>query len=132
MSLLQVEEQHPVETSSTNKSPRFLYLVLVVTTIYFILSLYFNFSMCSRLESVQAGQWAAIEKLKQRQSQLESELKASNGTLAERLAVTEQDLQWDLQKQTEELKRQHQVAKRLRNRAEQQQNQLGAGQQSGF
>lgn len=121
MSFLQVEERHTLEASS-NKSPLLLYILLVVTTIYFILSLYFNFNTRSRLESTQAGQWASIESLKQRQSQLENELKASEDTPAQRLGMTEQDLQQRMEARADELQRQQRgLAKRLRKQTEQQQ-----------
>jgi len=126
MNSLQVEERRTVESSSASKGPFLLYVLLVVVTIYIIMSSYHIFHTLSRLESTEAGQWASIEKLKQRQSQTERELTASNDALAQRSGVTEQDLQWSLQVRADELQRQQRgPAKRLRDQAEQQQEQIG-------
>ena len=126
MNSLQVEERSTVESFSASKSPFLLYVLLVVVTIYIIMSSYLVFNTLSRLESTEAGQWASIEKLKQRQSQTERELTASNDALAQRLGVTEQDLQWSLQVRADELQRQQRgLAKRLHDQAEQQQEQIG-------
>ena len=96
MNSLQVGERSTVKSSSASKSPFLLYVLLVVITIYTTMSSYLIFNMLSRLESTAAGQWASIEKLKQRQSQTEREITASNDALAQRLGVTEQDLRWCL------------------------------------
>ena len=126
MNSLQVEERSTVESSSASKGPFLLYVLLVVVTIYIIMSSYLVFNTLSRLESTEAGQWASIEKLKQRQSQTEREITASNDALAQRLGVTEQDLQWSLQVRADELQRQQRgLAKRLHDQAEQQQEQIG-------
>ena len=126
MNSLQVEERSTVQSSSASKSPFLLYVLLVVVTIYIIMSSYLVFNTLSRLESTEAGQWASIEKLKQRQSQTEREITASNDALAQRLGVTEQDLQWSLQVRADELQRQQRgLAKRLHDQAEQQQEQIG-------
>ncbi len=126
MNSLQVEERSTVESFSASKSPFLLYVLLVVVTIYLIMSSYLVFNTLSRLESTEAGQWASIEKLKQRQSQTEREIAASNDSLAQRLGVTEQDLQWSLQVRADELQRQQRgLAKRLHDQAEQQQEQIG-------
>ena len=126
MNSLQVEERSTVESSSAGKSPFLLYVLLVVVTIYSIMSSCLVFNTFSRLESTEAGQWASIEKLKQRQSQIERELTASNDALAQRLGVTEQDLQVSLQVRADELQRQQRgLAKRLHDQAEQQQEQIG-------
>ncbi len=126
MNSLQVEERSTVESSSTSKNPFLLYVLLVVITIYITMSSYRIFNTLSRLESTEAGQWASIEKLKQRQSQTEREITASNDALAQRLGVTEQDLQFSLQVRADELQRQQRgLAKRLHDQAEQQQEQIG-------
>ena len=126
MNSLQVEERSTVQSSSASKGPFLLHVLLVVVTIYITTSLYFIFNTLSRLESTDAGQWASIEKLKQRQSQTERELAASNDALAQRLGVTEQDLQWSLQARADDLQRQQRgLAKRLHHQAEQQQEQIG-------
>ena len=107
MNSLQVEERS-AESSSASKSPFLLYVLLVVITIYITMSSYRIFNTLSRLESTEAGQWASIEKLKQRQSQTEREITASNDALAQRLGVAEQDLQFSLQVRAGELQRQQQ------------------------
>ena len=126
MNSLQVEERSTVGSSSASKGPFLLYVLLAVVTIYIIMSFYLIFNTLGRLESTEAGQWASIEALKQRQSKTERELTASNDALAQRLGVTEQDLQWSLQVRADELQRQQRgLAKRLQNQAEKQQEQIG-------
>jgi len=120
MNSLQVEKRNAVYTSSASKSTLLPYLLVIVTTICFILSLYLNFNTRSRLESSEAGQWASIERLKQRQSQLENELKASEDTPAQQLGMTEQDLQQRMEARADELQRQQRkLAKRLQKQTEQ-------------
>jgi len=126
MNSLQVEERSTEESSSASKSPFLLYVFLVVVTIYIIMSSYLIFNTLSRLESTEAGQWASIEKLKQRQSQTEREVKASSDALAQRLGMTEQDLHQRMQTRADELQRQQRgLATRLQSQAEKQQEQIG-------
>ncbi len=126
MNLLEVEEQSTVGTSSTSKSPRVVYVLLVITAVYIIFSLYLIFNTRSRLTASEAAQQASIAKLVQRESQTQSELKASSDALAQRMGMTEQDLQQGMQARAAELQRQQRgLAKRLQDQAEQQQQQLG-------
>ena len=126
MNSLHVEERSTVESSGASRGTSLPYALLVVVTIYIITSLYLIVDTRSRLESTEAGQWASIEALKQRQNRTESEVKSSNDALAQRLGVTEQDLQQRLQARTDELQRQQRgLAKRLHDQGEQQQEQIG-------
>ena len=125
MNLLEVEVQSTVGTSSTSKSSRVVYVLLVITAVYIIFSLYLIFNTRSRLTASEAAQQASIAKLVQRESQTQSELKASGDALAQRMGMTEQDLQQRMQTRAADLQRQQRgLAKRLQDQAEQQQ-QLG-------
>ncbi|MGA3128558.1 MAG: hypothetical protein ABSD13_17785 [Candidatus Korobacteraceae bacterium] len=118
MNLFEVEDQSTVATSSPSKSSRVVYVLLVVTAVYIIFSLSLIFNTRSRLAASEAAQQASIANLAQHQ--------ASSGALAQRMGMTEQDLQQRMQTRAADLQRQQRgLAKRLQDQAEQQQQQLG-------
>ncbi len=126
MNLFEVEDQSTVATSSPSKSSRVVYVLLVVTAVYIIFSLSLIFNTRSRLAASEAAQQASIANLAQHQAQMESDFKASSGALAQRMGMTEQDLQQRMQTRAADLQRQQRgLAKRLQDQAEQQQQQLG-------
>jgi len=85
MNSLQVEEQSTARTLSTSKSSPLLYVLVVVTAVYIILSVYLIFNIRNQprpSETSQAVQQASIAKPEQRQAQTASKLKASSKDLS--------------------------------------------------
>jgi predicted transcriptional regulator len=129
MDKLQFDNNSSVGSSSTRKSVRLLYLLLVVTAAYVVFSSYFIFDT----RSLVAAQQAAVEKLAFRQDLLENHLAVAEGsfkvaseTLAQRLGITERDLQQRMQARTAELQRQQQTfARRQQEQWTHQQEQIG-------
>ncbi len=84
-------------------------VLLVVAGLYMLASLYLMFNMKGRIDNLEAGQATAAaqqDKLGQRISSTEADQKATTATLAEKLGMTEKELQ----ARTEELRRQQRAS----------------------
>lgn len=95
-------------------------VLLVVAGLYILASLYLMINMKGRIDTLEAGQATAVaqqEKLSQRIISNEADQKATTVTLAEKMGITEKELQ----ARTEELRRQQRasVARLQKEHAEQ-------------
>lgn len=119
MSTPAVNGQISVQTSSISKETILRSALLVIAALYILLSLYLIFDTRSRLTSAVTAEDAAIERLRERQSATEANLKASNENLTRQLGITERGLQAAYAGTTAEI-RQNQRA--LERRLQDQQN----------
>ncbi len=86
------EERKP-EPGAPKQELRVVYVLLVITAVYIIFSLYLIFKTRSRLTASESAQQATIAKLVQCERQTQTELNASSDALAQRMGMTQQDLQ---------------------------------------
>ena len=116
MSTFQFDKNSSVNAASARKRTLPAYLLLVVVAIYAVVSLYFIFETRSRLAVQQVSSEKLgyrLDLLETRQSVTESNFKASSDAVAQRLGMSERDLQQRIQARAAELQRQQQtVAKR--------------------
>jgi hypothetical protein len=124
MNAFETEDPSSVQIPVDSKNRLTRYAALIIAATYVIVSLYFIFDTRSRLASLGAAQQASMEKLERRQGITEDQLKASNELWAQRLGLTVQQLQTQLQRgmqsRAAELQRQQQAFdKRLQAQNEQ-------------
>ena len=112
MTSLQMDENSAVEAPQSGSRSTLQIVLLVVAAIYVIVSLYFIFETRSRLAALEAEHKSSIEALNKRQVTTEHNLTASTEALAQRLGMTEQELQTRMQARTAELQKQQIAAER--------------------
>jgi len=98
MNAFETEDPSSAQISSNSKNRLTRYTVLLLAATYVIVSLYLVFDTRTRLASLGAAQQASIEKLQRRQGITEDQLKASNEVWAQRLGLTVQQLQTQMQR----------------------------------
>ena len=123
MTSLQMDEDGAVEAPPRGSRSTLQIVLLVIAVIYVIASLYFIFETRSRLTALEAENKSSMEALKQHQVTTDHNLKASTEALAQRLGMTEQELQTRMQARTAELQKQQVAAERRL--AQQQKEQIG-------
>lgn len=104
-------------------------MLVGITAIYVIVSLYFIIGTRNQLSSFKRVQQSFNEKLWVRQAATETEVKASTEALAQRLGITEQELHQSMQARATVLARQQQALDRRLQ--EQQQEQAAQKEQIG-
>src|SRR5215471_1538330 len=98
MDVLELEEQTAGRMVPGIRKHKLLrYVLLVLAIAYVVISLYLILNMRRRLASATANQQAAINILERRQQTIEAGLKVSNEVWAQRLGLTAQQLQLQLQ-----------------------------------
>ena len=85
------EFESPAKSGGASKA-----VLLVVAGLYILASLYLMINMKGRIDTLEAGQATAVaqqEKLNQRITSNEADQKATSATLAEKMGITEKELE---------------------------------------
>lgn len=100
-------------------------VLLAIAVVYVIASLYFIFETRGRLSDLEKTQQEAADKLTRRADATDRNVKVSTEALAQRLGMTEQDLQARMATRSSELERQQRAAeKRLVQQNQEQKEQI--------
>jgi len=103
-------------------SSLFKNIALGVAALYVVFSLYFSYSLYTRIDALEAKQKGAEEALGKRLAAAQSEMKANADTLAEKVGMTQKELE----ERSSALQRQQRVTEKLTEQQKKQQEALGA------
>ena len=106
------EELGPDVSAESQNAPNHTLrnVLLGVAAVYMIVSMYFIVTLSGRVGSLEKGQQANAQAIKDQGQRLGRELKASNDTLASRLGMTEHEFQHSLSSRTSQLEKEQRAA----------------------